>query len=566
MVVNNIILGIILWNLLISNINYKYKFKSNKLYCGLIGYSGPEPFNDVYIKMLIYINGLERGQEATGIYSPLNGLKKGIDKAWEFVSNNKVEMIPDTLFIGHVRQSTVGNNSELNAHPFKRGNCVLAHNGTLRNHWNLLRKYKLDFNSYNVDSDILAGAIDASNSSDPLREIDGAAAILFHDIRQPDKLFVFRNDDRPLYRGNLGPNMYISSVHEPLVAMKCANIKEFKKDKFYTIEKGLIIGNPKNVKNTPYKDNPKVVTTNNTETIDTTKSDTILPVIIKNDSAFAEAKRAIGCNLRAKFNLTTYTTNNRKINLIKDKYYEVVDVHNRNSIKIWDDVNQDAFTMCLYNFVETDIILYNNYVVCMYDITFKEDPTGPIMMFKDKIYKVKGSFQDGDMSFSNIVVGEVFFAKKKYFRKLAGQELQEHLVLYDVETPCAFNESIVEHLEKQTNKDKDEAKIINLAKENETKFTRPLNLNDLLEEEVPDYTGEIITDTREIKENRFISMHITKLEDELQDYFVKFDAVLTEVKKDLGDWQAEVAMKKLMNFETETFKLYNEIFKLQNAN
>jgi len=41
--------------------------------CGQLGYSGTKPFDIEKIKLLTLWNSLERGEDATGFYSPLNG-------------------------------------------------------------------------------------------------------------------------------------------------------------------------------------------------------------------------------------------------------------------------------------------------------------------------------------------------------------------------------------------------------------------------------------------------------------------------------------------------------------
>lgn len=263
MVIFNIVFAIILWNMLMVHINYKYKHKQNRLYCGIIGFSGKTKFDLQKIETLIAWNSFERGSDATGIYSPINGLKKSLEKGSDYVIyETKNYFQPDNLFIGHVRQATVGDKKEIkNAHPFQRGNYVLAHNGTLKNYRDLAHKYELPLADYNVDSDYVAGSIEKADSIEQvLSEINGAAAFIITDDRNPDKLYVFRNTERPLYRGyDRDKNMYISSLAEPLYLLRLENIKEFKENFLYTIIDGNIKANTvKKIKNTPYS---KPVTT-----------------------------------------------------------------------------------------------------------------------------------------------------------------------------------------------------------------------------------------------------------------------------------------------------------------
>jgi len=141
--------------------------------CGLTGFSGKKKFNKDKVKSLMLWNSLERGKDSTGIYTPLNGLLKEADEAYKFLIKTKFE--EDRLFIGHVRASTVGAKSKENAHPFMEENIILAHNGTLTNHWALCHKYKLSMQDYNVDSHVIAAILGKEKNFNVIKEIDGAA-------------------------------------------------------------------------------------------------------------------------------------------------------------------------------------------------------------------------------------------------------------------------------------------------------------------------------------------------------------------------------------------------------
>ncbi len=250
MVIFNIMLGILAWNMFMSIYYYKNKIKSNRLYCGLIGFSGKGEFDPLKIKTLFIWNSLERhSTDSTGLYTPEQDVIKTNDPAQIFI--NKVDFKPSTTLIGHVRASTVGNNTKENAHPFKRGSMILVHNGTLKNHWGLLKKYDLPYNDYNVDSDVICGIIDKSKNFDVLKEINGAAALIIADKINPDVLFVFRNTERPLFRGTINGDMYISSIANSLTLIGCSNINEFKENILYKINKGVIEKRQK-IKSDPY--------------------------------------------------------------------------------------------------------------------------------------------------------------------------------------------------------------------------------------------------------------------------------------------------------------------------
>ena len=223
--------------------------------CGLIGFSGKTNFDKSKIEHLMTLNAFLRGTDSTGIYSPQNKLIKTVDHALKFLITQ--DFIEDKMFIGHVRAKTVGVTSVANAHPFNEGNVILAHNGTLRNHWALATKHGLNYNAFNVDSHIICGIINKTKNFKVLNEIDGAAALLIHDVSNPEILYAYRNSERPLYKGTIDGNMYISSIGESLILIGCKNVKEFKENTVYTIKNGSIISTYK-VVNKPYV--PAIVT------------------------------------------------------------------------------------------------------------------------------------------------------------------------------------------------------------------------------------------------------------------------------------------------------------------
>lgn len=281
--------------------------------CGLIGYSGKDPFDVDKIKVLMLWNGFERGVDSTGLYSPENGLSKSLLKSSKFLANPKENIIkPDTLFIGHVRATTVGGTSLKNAHPFKRGNYILAHNGTLKNHWNLLNKNDISFSDYMVDSDILCGIIAKNNSFNVLREIDGAAALLITDTDKSDVLYVYRNNERPLYKGYINGNMYISSIEDSLKYIGCINIKEFKETFMYTIKNGSIEGVPLKIEQA---ERPKTYNTSR-------------KIALNIEYAYG-----YNANLRAVDTNIWTTPEGKSFKIHKNKFYRIIDIPNDKNVE-----------------------------------------------------------------------------------------------------------------------------------------------------------------------------------------------------------------------------------------
>ena len=257
MILFNLLCAITLWNLFSSIFYLKNKQKKAIFYCGIIGYSGKTPFDKEKVNLLMIWNSLERGKDSTGIYSPKNGLIKEAENATKFLTTKTFE--EDNMLIAHVRAKTVGVNSAKNAHPFLEDNICLVHNGTLKNHYPLLRKYDLNYQYHDVDSHIMCSIISKEKNFKVLSEINGAAAVLIHDTNNPDVMYAFRNSERPLFKGSYDGNMYISSIAESLSVIGCKNIKEFKENYLYTIVNGLIQGSPRKIASKPYS---PVITTN----------------------------------------------------------------------------------------------------------------------------------------------------------------------------------------------------------------------------------------------------------------------------------------------------------------
>jgi len=104
--------------------------------CGILGFSGTDDFDLFKIKILGLFNE-GRGRDATGIFSNTNGLIKSTEEATKFFS---MDVKTDKLLVGHTRSKTTGSNIRANAHPFRYGNIVMAHNGVISN-WKDLIKF-----------------------------------------------------------------------------------------------------------------------------------------------------------------------------------------------------------------------------------------------------------------------------------------------------------------------------------------------------------------------------------------------------------------------------------------
>lgn len=209
--------------------------------CGIASYSGKTNFNKDKMKLLLTYNSILRGDDALGYYSPLNGLYKKAGKPVDLLP--KVDLKEDVYFIGHVRAASSGGKTDKQAHPFQFDELVGVMNGTVSNCWQLVNKYGLNVTDYDVDSEAIFAIIQKEQSFKVLGELNGGCAIITADTRNPDVMYVFRNLERPLYRGNLDGGMYISSIEESLKIIGCERVVEFKPNIIYTIIGGEISHN-----------------------------------------------------------------------------------------------------------------------------------------------------------------------------------------------------------------------------------------------------------------------------------------------------------------------------------
>lgn len=217
--------------------------------CGIIGFSSfkGQKFNVDKIKIL-YMYNLSRGEDATGLWTPKNGVIKTLEKASKFLTGDKFKNIePDCSFIGHVRAGFKYKHSLSSAHPHEGTTCVLAHNGTLTNTYALSSKYDLIDNG--TDTELLHKILDKNFTPKILSEIDGTASLLYADKniklkrgQENSYLLVFRlNKERPLFYGMSEEGMYISSLDESLEAIGCTDITEFDTNILYSIFEAKII-------------------------------------------------------------------------------------------------------------------------------------------------------------------------------------------------------------------------------------------------------------------------------------------------------------------------------------
>lgn len=174
----------------------------------------------------------------------------------------------------HTRKATGGAHNKYNAHPFGFGynkfkknehSFVGVHNGSLLNEHSLAEEFDIDIKGYEddnktkrskIDSEILLECIYKSGNYKVLSQYNGAAALVFANIKEPNVIYCFRGasksskhdleEERPLFywRENMN-SLYISSLENSLEAIAATksnkkNIHKFECNVLYKITNGDI--------------------------------------------------------------------------------------------------------------------------------------------------------------------------------------------------------------------------------------------------------------------------------------------------------------------------------------
>ncbi len=167
-----------------------------------------------------------RGQESAGIAVSEDGdihLHKAMGLVGEVFDDAKLEELKGDLAVGHVRYSTSGDSSVINAQPLvfktRQGTIALCHNGNLANSLALRESLKEKGSIFQttVDTEVIAALLAGSSDSDPvisirsvMKELKGAYALI---IMTRDRLIGVRDPlgIRPLCIGRKEKDLMLSS-------------------------------------------------------------------------------------------------------------------------------------------------------------------------------------------------------------------------------------------------------------------------------------------------------------------------------------------------------------------
>ena len=192
--------------------------------CGIFGiYRHPEAANMVYLGLYALQH---RGQESAGILSSAGSefkVFRGMGYVADVFSRDQLERLTGDAAIGHVRYSTQGGSSIVNAQPLRamcwRGPLAVSHNGNLINAHRLRRELERKGSIFQTscDSEVIVHLIAKSSEetfegalADAVSRIEGAFSVV---LLAQDKLIAVRDrfGFRPLALGRLNNSFVVSS-------------------------------------------------------------------------------------------------------------------------------------------------------------------------------------------------------------------------------------------------------------------------------------------------------------------------------------------------------------------
>lgn len=215
--------------------------------CGIFGYSFKNgrlsPARRAVLATNLARYNDERGGDSWGIMALDRGQARVIRGIGD-LSDNAYELCNYNTLFAHTRWATHGKPTIRNAHPFKIGKILGAHNGQIRNHEQLNKKYGRNFE---VDSMHIFAHI---NEGRELKELEGYGAIQWIRRSDPSKIYISKllNGELAAYAVSAGEKpdgvIWSSSYKHALKSMLAAGITDFaryhiRQGKVYSIVNGV---------------------------------------------------------------------------------------------------------------------------------------------------------------------------------------------------------------------------------------------------------------------------------------------------------------------------------------
>lgn len=240
--------------------------------CGIYGVAkSTTPYTSKELKLVkkvlrvIAVESESRGSHSSGIAQVGKAIKlhKSLLPSSKFVDNkmynDAVNSLIDSssILIGHTRFATEGAITKDNAHPFRVGGVVGAHNGCVYNIEEM--QSRLD-KKCPVDSQLIFKSIDANaNIQEAVKHFDSDFALSF--VKDdPLTLYLCRESNRPLfvtYVGSLKTLFYASEkdfIQKGLLSagIKEASVYELNKNNLYKFDTRRFVSDRTNVAKTEF--------------------------------------------------------------------------------------------------------------------------------------------------------------------------------------------------------------------------------------------------------------------------------------------------------------------------
>lgn len=213
--------------------------------CGIAAYFGEAKNLSVEKLKLLVLYNEQRGENGCGVYSNgSNTTTKEIGKPGDAILTDFPDVSNSSVVLCHTRQASFKykSNSKVveHLHPFVYGQFVGVHNGCIDNLKQITDKFEIT-DTIDVDSQILTYWVDKYKTLDILKYYKGAVAYICYDA-QNNVTYFYRDKERPLFRGKIGNDIYVSSIENSLKAIGCTNIKSFKENVLYILKDNKISG------------------------------------------------------------------------------------------------------------------------------------------------------------------------------------------------------------------------------------------------------------------------------------------------------------------------------------